>query len=161
MNSLRVGVNARFGRQQSLQLSQRDHILGKLHVAIGCAFGNALVGMLGVNGDRDPVVIGHATLRAETLQLVMNGNHLAITKPIHAAISEEIIAEQFTWNKAADCYEADGITFASIEAAEDAKDAKAYETATAASYTTKGAIIVGTRAAAQTIPLKITRPYGA
>jgi class 3 adenylate cyclase len=131
-------------------INQHHDILGKLHVAIGCAFGNALVGMLGVNGDRDPVCIGHATLRAENLQLAMNGNHLAITKPIHEAISEEIIAEQFTWNKAADCYEANAITFANIEAAEDVKDAKAYETATAASYTTKGAI-----------PLKITRPYGA
>jgi hypothetical protein len=56
-------------------------------------------------------------------------------------------------------YKAYGITFAKIEEAEDANDAKAYETATTASYTTKGAIIVGTRAAAQTIPLKITRPY--
>jgi class 3 adenylate cyclase len=140
-------------------INQNHNILGKLHVAIGCAFGDALVGMLGVNGDRDPVCIGHATLTAENLQLAMTGNQMGITTGVYEAISDDIIAEQFTRNKAIDCYEADGITFARIEAAEDAKDAKAYETATTASYTTKGAILVGARATAQTIPLKITRPY--
>jgi class 3 adenylate cyclase len=140
-------------------LNQNHDILGRLHVAIGCAFGDALVGMLGVNGDRDPVCIGHATLTAENLQLAMNGNQLGITKPVHEAISDEITAEQFTWNTATDCYEADGITFAKIEEAEDAKDANAYKTATTASYTAKGAIMVGVRATAQAVPLKITRPY--
>jgi class 3 adenylate cyclase len=140
-------------------INQHHDILGKLHVAIGCAFGHALVGMLGVSGDRDPVCIGHATLRAENVQLAMKGNQLGVIKPVYEAISDDIIADEFTWNAAADCYEADGITFAKIGEAEDAKDAKAYATATTASYTTKGAIIVGTRATAQTIPLKITRPY--
>jgi class 3 adenylate cyclase len=140
-------------------LNKHHAVLGPLHVAIGCDFGDALVGMLGVAGDRDPVVIGHATLDAEQLQLQMSGNHLGITTTVYDAQSDELITEQFTHNTSIDCYEATGLTVNSLEAAEDEKDAKAYGTAAAASYTTKGAIVVGTRAPARAVPLKITRPY--
>jgi class 3 adenylate cyclase len=143
-------------------LNKHHALLGPLHVAIGCDFGDALVGMLGVAGDRDPVVIGHATLAAEELQLQVSGNHLGITPTVYDALTDQLITERFTHNESIDAYEATGLTVNSLEAAEDAKDAKAYESAAAvASYTTKGAIVVGTRAPAHTVPLKITRPYGA
>ena len=141
-------------------LNKHHALLGPLHVAIGCDFGDALVGMLGVAGDRDPVVIGHATLFAEQLQLQLSGNHLGVTPTVYDAQTDELITEQFTHNEGIDAYEATGLTVNILEAAEDAKDAKAYNSAAAiASYTTKGAIVVGTRAPAQTVPLKITRPY--
>ncbi|MGA7236839.1 MAG: hypothetical protein WBY44_14225 [Bryobacteraceae bacterium] len=141
-------------------LNKHHALLGPLHVAIGCDFGDALVGMLGVAGDRDPVVIGHATLDAEELQVQMGGKHLGITPIVYDAQTDDLITEQFTHNTSIDAYEAAGLTVNRLEAAEDAKDAKAYESVAAvASYTTKGAIVVGTRAPAHTVPLKITRPY--
>jgi hypothetical protein len=79
---------------------------------------------------------------------------------VYDAQTDELITEQFTHNEGIDAYEATGLTVNILEAAEDANDAKAYESAAAiASYTTKGAIVVGTRAPAHAVPLKITRPY--
>ncbi len=128
-------------------------ILGKLHVAVGCAFGKALVGKLGVKGDRDPVCIGDATIEAEQLQLAMPGNHLAITEEIHDAITDDEVADRFTHNKEEGYYEAIGLTEIAIE---DAADTKSYATAKTASYTSAGTISIGTVSAT---PLKVTRPY--
>ena len=136
-------------------INTHQDLLGKLHVAIGCAFGKTLVGMLGVNGDRDPVCISNATITAEKIQLAMPGNHLGITKAVYESITDENITETFTWNKNARCYEANGVTFTSIEEAEVTKQ---YATAKTAAYTTAGTIMVGTRAT-DNIPLKVTRPY--
>ena len=128
-------------------------ILGKLHVAVGCAFGKALVGKLGIRGDRDPVCIGEATIEAEQLQLSMPGNHIAITGEVHDAITDEDIADQFTHNTDEGYYEASDLTEISIE---EAADAKAYASAKTASYTKAGTISIGSVSAT---PLKVTRPY--
>lgn len=141
-------------------LNKNHALLGPLHVAIGCEFGDALVGMLGTAGDRDPAVIGCATMDAEALQLAMSGNELGITTDVYESLENELITEQFTQNTTIDAYVATGITVNKLEEAEDQKDTAAYETAGAgAGYTTKGAIVVGTRATAHILPLKITRPY--
>ncbi len=134
-------------------INENHDILGKLHVAIGCAFGKTLVGKLGVKGDRDPVCIGDATIQAEQFQLAMPGNHLAITEELYDAITNEEVANQFAHNQEKARYEAMNLTETSIE---DAGDTKAYATATAAGYTSAGAITIGTRTAT---PLKVTRPY--
>ena len=134
-------------------INAHHDVLGKLHVAIGCAFGRALVGKLGVKGDRDPVCIGDATLHAEQLQLAMAGNHLAITEPLHNAITDEEVANKFTHHQEDGYYEATNLTEASIE---EAADTKAYATAKTASYTSAGTISIGTASAT---PLKVTRPY--
>lgn len=130
-------------------------LVGKLHVAIGCAFGKALVGMLGTKGDRDPVCIGKATMAAEDVQLAMAGNHVGLTKGIYDSITDEEIKRSFTWNKGIKCYMASGVTFTSIEETEAAKQ---YATSKSAGYSSAGAIIVGSRAA-EHVPLKVTRPY--
>ena len=141
-------------------LNKHHALLGPLHVAVGCAFGDALVGMLGTAGDRDPVVIGYATMDAEALQLQLTGNELGITTDVYESLTDELITGQFTENSDLDAYVTTGITLNKLEEAEDAADAKAYEAVgAAAGYTTKGSIVVGTRAMAQTVPLKITRPY--
>jgi len=136
-------------------INANHDILGKFHVAIGCAFGKALVGKLGVKGDRDPVCIGDATVTAERIQLAMPGNHLGITEEIHEAISDEEVADRFTKNNDADCYEANGLTYVMLEEAEDAHQ---YATAKAAGYTKTGTIIIGTRTP-DILLLKVTRPY--
>lgn len=130
-------------------------IVGKTHVAIGCAFGKALVGKLGTKGDMDPVCIGKATINAESLQLGVHGNTLAITACIHEAITDDTTADQFTKHEEGH-YEATGITFLSLE---DAEDTTAAKTATAAAYTSAGAITMGLRAPAASTPLHVTRPY--
>ena len=76
-------------------LNKHDDLLGKLHVGTGCAFGKALIGMLGTAGDRDPVCIGNATITAESVQLSMQGNHLGITKDVYEAITDEEIKEVY------------------------------------------------------------------
>jgi class 3 adenylate cyclase len=136
-------------------INAHHDVLGKLHVGIGCSFGKALVGMLGVKGDRDPVCIGASTINAENVQLAMKGNQLAVTEEIYNSITDDNINQKFTWNKTAQCYEATGLTFTNIEEAEDAKN---YASATTAGYSTGGTIIIGSRAADQ-VPLKVTRPY--
>jgi class 3 adenylate cyclase len=136
-------------------MNAHHDILGKLHVGIGCSFGKALIGMLGVRGDRDPVCIGKATITAENVQLAMPGNHLGVTKNIYDSITDASIIEYFTWNQTTICYEATRLTFTSIEEAEDTKD---YAKATTAGYTTAGTIMIGSRAPEQ-VPLKVTRPY--
>ena len=138
-------------------LSNHQDLLGKLSVAIGCAFGKILVGMLGVNGDRDPVCISNATITAENVQLRMAGNHTGLTKTVYESITDDSIKEAFTWNTTAQCYEAKGLTLISLE---DAEDTKAYDTAKTAAYTGAGTITVGPRSA-ESIPLKVTRPYSA
>jgi class 3 adenylate cyclase len=136
------------------EVINEDHdILGKLHVAIGCDFGKALVGKLGVRGDRDPVCIGDATLRAEQLQLAMSGNHLAITKDVYDAITDDGIAQRFARNDEQGYYEATNLTETVLE---DEADAIAYATAKTASYTSAGTISVGS---VSTTALKVTRPY--
>ncbi len=130
--------------------------LGKLHIGIGCAFGRALVGMLGTKGDRDPVCIGNATVTAEAIQLAVPGNRMGITKEMHEAIEDEDVADQFTWSQTTNCYTADGITWVTIE---EAADGKAYRTAKDASYAVTGAILVGVRRSPELLPLRVTRPY--
>jgi class 3 adenylate cyclase len=132
-----------------------NDIVGKVHVAIGSAFGKALVGKLGVKGDMDPVCIGKATFNAETLQLGVHGNALAITSRMHEAITDDTTADQFTKQHEGH-YEATGITFLALDDAEDTKEAK---TATAAAYTSAGAITMALRAPRASAPLHITRPY--
>ncbi|MBL0158887.1 MAG: hypothetical protein IPP47_17530 [Bryobacterales bacterium] len=138
-----------------LVINEYHDILGKLHVAIGCAFGNSLVGKLGVKGDMDYLCIGDATSTAERLQLAMPGNHLGITRDVHSAITDDAIIECFTWNRATTCYEATNLTFEDLE---EAEDAKAYKTAAAAGYTSIGAILIAPRTS-DYVPLKVTRPY--
>jgi hypothetical protein len=112
--------------------------------------------MLGTAGDRDPVCIGNATIRAENVQLAMAGNHLGITSEIYNAIGDEGITSHFTWNKEEECYEGTALTWTAIE---DAEDEEEYQSAKTAGYTSAGTIVVGTRATAMTVPLKVTRPY--
>lgn len=130
-------------------------IVGKVHVAIGTAFGKALVGKLGVKGDMDPVCIGKATSNAETLQLGVHGNTLAITSRMYDAITDNTTAEAFIKQDEGH-YEAGGITFLSLDDAEDTKEAK---TATAAAYTSAGAITMALRAPRASTALHVTRPY--
>jgi class 3 adenylate cyclase len=138
-------------------INTHQDILGKLHIAIGCAFGKTLVGMLGVAGDRDPVCISNATIAAENVQLGMHGNHIGITKAVYESITDESISEAFAWNETSACYVAKALTFTSLEEAEDAEQ---YATGKTVAYTTVGTISVGT-GAAESVPLKITRPYSA
>ena len=139
-------------------LSHHQDLLGKLHVAIGCAFGErTLVGMLGVNGDRDPVCISNATITAENVQLRMPGNQIGLTKTVYESITDDSVKETFTWNTTARCYDAKGLTLTSLE---DAEDTKAYDAAKTAAYTGAGTITVGTRPPGSA-PLKVTRPYSA
>jgi class 3 adenylate cyclase len=135
--------------------SRHADLLGKLHVAIGCAFGKALVGMLGTKGDRDPVCIGKATMTAENIQLAMAGNHLGITKPVYESIGDDEIKCHLTWDGDAKCYAASGLTLTAIEQAEAAKQ---YATAKSAAYGGTGAIVIGSHAA-EHAPLKVTRAY--
>lgn len=129
-------------------------IVGKVHVAIGCAFGKVLVGKLGTKGDMDPVVIGKATINAENLQISVPGNTMAITARMHDAITDETIAAAFTKHDEGH-YEANDLTFVTLE---DAEDTKAAKTATAAGYTSTGAITLGLRVPV-IAPLHVTRPY--
>jgi class 3 adenylate cyclase len=135
--------------------AHHNDIVGKVHVAIGSAFGKALVGKLGVKGDMDPVVIGKATINAENLQLGVLGNMLAITARMYDAITDDITGEQFTKHDEGH-YEATGITFLSLE---DAEDTTAAKTATVAAYTSSGAVTMALRAPATSTALHITRPY--
>jgi class 3 adenylate cyclase len=135
--------------------AHHKNIVGKVHVAIGSAFGKALVGKLGTKGDMDPVCIGKATSSAENLQLGVHGNTLAITPRMHEAITDDTTADQFTKHDEGH-YEATGITFVFLEDVEDTTIAK---TATAAAYTSTGAITMALRAPATSTPLHVTRPY--
>jgi class 3 adenylate cyclase len=135
--------------------AHHNDIIGKVQVAIGSAFGKALVGKLGTKGDMDPVCIGKATINAENLQLGVHGNTLAITSRMHEAITDDTTAEQFTKHDEGH-YEATGITFLSIE---DAEDTTAAKTAAVAAYTSTGAITMALRAPAASTALHITRPY--
>lgn len=130
-------------------------IVGKVHVAIGSAFGKALVGKLGAKGDMDPVCIGKATSNAESLQLGVHGNVLAITSRMYDAITDDTTVEAFTKQDEGH-YEATAITFLSLDDAEDMKEAK---TATAAAYTSAGAITMALRAPRASTALHVTRPY--
>ena len=95
-------------------------------MGIRCAFGNTLVGMLGTNGDRDPVCIGDATIAGRRSQLAVLGNCMGITEKMQDAITDKDIAGQFTWNKTNSCYQADGVTYVTVA---EAADASAYSIA--------------------------------
>ena len=133
---------------------EHDDILGKIHIAIGCAYGKTLVGRLGTKADMDPVVISKAAVRAEDLQTSTAGNRLAVTTAMFNAITDEAIREVFT-KEDGGRYEASGITYAQLE---ETEAAVAYKSATAAAYTAAGTISVGTRGDGITA-LRVTRPY--
>lgn len=139
--------------EEVINVHHKD-IVGKVHIATGSAFGKALVGKLGTKGDMDPVCIGKATIKAEDLQLGVHGNQLAITARMYETITDDTTVAQFTKHDEGH-YEATGITFLSLE---DAADITVAKTATAAAYTSSGAITMGLRAPAST-PLHVTRPY--
>jgi class 3 adenylate cyclase len=133
---------------------EHDDILGKIHVAIGCAYGKTLVGKLGTKGDMDPVVVGKAAVRAEDLQTKTVGNDLSITPKIFEAITDEEIRAAFIKEEAGH-YKATGITYPQLEATEATA---AYKTATSAAYTASGSISIGVRDGG-IAALRVTRPY--
>lgn len=140
--------------EEVINIEHKD-ILGKIHVAIGCDMGKALIGKLGTKGDRDPVVISRAAITAEELQRDVAGNHLAITTTVYKALTDDAVKDQFTLRDDRN-YEATGITFTKID---DAESTKAYKTATAAAYTSAGTITTAVRAPAAVAALRVTRPY--
>lgn len=152
-NAVTLAIAYNSSVEEVINLHHKD-IVGTVHVAAGGAFGKALVGKLGTKGDMDPVCIGKATIKAENLQLGVHGNQLAITERMYEAITDDATAEQFTKQDDGH-YEATGVTFLSLE---DAEDTTAAKTATAAGYTSAGAITIGLRAPASA-PLHVTRPY--
>lgn len=133
---------------------EHDDILGKIHVAIGCAYGKTLVGKLGTKGDMDPVVVGKSVVRAEDLQTSTVGNHLSITPKMFEAITDEELKHAFVKQEAGH-YQATGMTYVQLEATEAAT---AYKTATSAVYTAAGSISIGARATG-IAALPVTKPY--
>lgn len=152
-----TAIDACIAANSSVETVINEHhdILGKLHVAIGCDFGKALVGKLGTKDDMDPVCVGTSTSTAEQIQLAIRGNQIGTTAKVHMAITDETISERFTKNDKTGWYEATDLT---LESLEDEDDTKACATAATAGYTTSGAIVFAPLTN-DTYPLRVTRPY--
>ena len=137
-------------------LNRGPAALRKLYVAIGCDFGKALVGRLGIRGDLDATCVGDATLAAEDIQLRMKGNEIGIDPDVYEAIKDEAVKERFEYDKDNEIYVAKDLTWISLEQVERAV---AYGGSSKAAYTGSGVIVVGNRARESDRPLKVTKPW--
>jgi class 3 adenylate cyclase len=137
-------------------LSKGPAAVRDLHVSIGCDFGKALVGWLGVRGDLDATCVGDATLAAESIQLIMKGGEIGIDAAVYEAIEEETVKDKFQYDKNHEIYTAKDLTWVALELAERAT---AYAGSSKAVYTGSGTIVIGKESVEQGRPLKITRPW--
>jgi class 3 adenylate cyclase len=135
-----------------------NDVLGtKLSVAIGCDFGDALIGRIGIKGDLDLICVGKSTSAAENIQLERKGNEIGISSVIQEAIKDDEVRKQFEQNHNRDHFFATNLTWITIE---DAGDSAAYDTSKKAVFTSSRNILVGSAAVPLSTPLKVTRNWG-
>lgn len=132
------------------------NVLGtSISIAVGCDFGDALIGRIGVKSDLDTICIGKSTSVAECIQLTRKGNEIGVSDAIYEAVKDEKIRKQFKRN--GDHYVAKDLTWISLE---DAEDLAAYDTSKKAVFTPTRNIVIGPALVAPSTPLKITRNWG-
>jgi class 3 adenylate cyclase len=155
---LRKAIDACVSYNSSVEeiLNIEHNIVGKIHVAIGCAFGKTLVSRTGVRGDLDLTCLARTAQLAETMQTQMKGNETGITSDMYESISDETVKAMFSLDGTRECYVGSNVTWTAIE---DAERSGRYELSAKASYTTAGTIAVGDSIPVGARSLKVTRPW--
>jgi class 3 adenylate cyclase len=134
--------------------------LGKLHVAIGAAFGKTVAVRSGVRGDLDAGCLGKEVGRAERLQLRSPGGQITISKELYEVLDDEVIRQEFVTSDGGDTYVAKGLTWTKVE---DLRKIRNYGAKKSVGFdrTTSGIVFgIGTSQAPGVAPLKQTRPWG-
>lgn len=134
--------------------------LGKLHVAIGAAFGKTVAIRSGVRGDLDAGCLGRAVGRAEHLQFSSAGGQITISKALYEILDDKVIRQEFVSGADGDSYVAKGLTWTKIE---DLRKKRNYESKASVGFDTRSSGIVFGISGGKSpdvIPLKQTRPWG-
>jgi class 3 adenylate cyclase len=140
-------------------LNQEPELLAKLHVAVGADFGSAIVLRSGVRGDLDAGCLGHATARAESLQLASAGNVIRISSALYDALTDVAVRSVFSKDAMNSCYKGEQATWTKVE---DAAASKAYgAAATVAFHVPSREVHINAGTSVEGYkPLKQTRPWG-
>ncbi len=134
--------------------------LGRLHIAIGAAFGKTVAVRSGVRGDLDAGCLGKEVGRAERLQLRSSGGQIKISKGLYEALDDEVIRQEFVTDDGGNTYVAKGLTWTKIA---DLRKKRNYESKASVGFDTRSSgIVFGIDAgrSPDVIPLKQTRPWG-
>jgi hypothetical protein len=138
-----------------------DHaILGALQVSIGASFGPTVAIRSGIRGDLDSSCLSKHISDAEHWQISGVGGEIAISSTMYDAIEDEVIRDQFVYNKARSCYVAKNLTWTKIA---DIRRTMQYDAKVPVAFNKKTAGIVfgmNARQSDDNIPLKQTRNWG-
>jgi class 3 adenylate cyclase len=134
--------------------------LGKLHVAIGAAFGKTVAIRSGVRGDLDAGCLGKEVGRAERLQFRSPGGQITISKGLYEALDDEVIRQEFVTGDGGDTYVAKGLTWTKVA---DLRKKRNYESKASVGFDPRSSGIVfgiSGNKSSEVVPLKQTRPWG-
>jgi class 3 adenylate cyclase len=134
--------------------------LGKLHVAIGVAFGKTVAVRSGTRGDLDAGCLGKAVGQAEHLQLKSPGGQISITPAIYEVLDDEVIRQQFSLSEDGNCYVARGLTWTRVG---DLRKTRDYDSGAPLGFDSRSSgVVFGISAtrSPEVVPLKQTRNWG-
>jgi hypothetical protein len=134
--------------------------LGKLHIAIGAAFGKTVAVRSGIRGDLDAGCLGKAVGQAERLQLKSPGGRISITPAMYEVLDDEVIRQQFSRSKDESCYIATGLTWTKVS---DLKKTRGYDSGAPVNFDRRNSAItfgISSSQSPEDVRLKQTRNWG-
>jgi class 3 adenylate cyclase len=152
-------IAAAVGLQSSMEHSLKDCLPAArdLRLAIGVDLGTTLVSKLGTRAHRDRVCLGEPVDHAAACEERSAGGEIGVSTGVYDLLSDDLRGH-FTWNAAAQCYVAAGLTADKVERA--TRGASMYRSGAAVylSHSPQG-VIVSSQEVANARPITPARPY--